>query len=198
MVKDRIGKTYGKLTVVSFAGVIEVGKTKKKSATWNCQCSCGNPKTVVVRGNDLHTGNTQSCGCIATEYVRSPKTHGHCVGGKSKEFDMIIEAKKRATRLELPFDLTPDDIEIPERCPLIPSIAIDKSLDKRSDESPSLDRIIPEKGYVKGNVQVISDLANRMKNSASFEQWHEFCTNSIKFLDELHQDEHARDNGSRN
>lgn len=38
------------------------------------------------------------------------------------------------------------------------------------DNSYSLDRILPEKGYVAGNVQVISHKANSMKYSASKEE----------------------------
>ena len=34
------------------------------------------------------------------------------------------------------------------------------------DDSPSIDKIIPEKGYVKGNVAIISQLVNRVKNNA--------------------------------
>jgi hypothetical protein len=37
------------------------------------------------------------------------------------------------------------------------------------NNSPSLDRIIPSKGYVEGNVIVISDLMNRMKQDSTYE-----------------------------
>lgn len=36
--------------------------------------------------------------------------------------------------------------------------------------SPTVDRIIPKLGYVKGNVAVISDRANRIKADASVEE----------------------------
>lgn len=39
-----------------------------------------------------------------------------------------------------------------------------------SDNSPTLDRIIPRKGYVRGNIIVISFFANRVKNNATVEQ----------------------------
>ena len=38
------------------------------------------------------------------------------------------------------------------------------------DYSPSIDRIIPELGYVKGNVQIICMLANRIKSNATPDQ----------------------------
>lgn len=44
------------------------------------------------------------------------------------------------------------------------------------DNSPSLDRIDPTKGYVPGNVQVVSFLANRAKSNLSDAQLRTFCT----------------------
>lgn len=45
-----------------------------------------------------------------------------------------------------------------------------------------MDKIIPEKGYVKGNVRVISALANLMKNNATIEQLINFSKNIISYI----------------
>lgn len=53
---DETGKQYSKLTVLSFNSL------KGHNAYWNCQCDCGNK--IVVAGNHLRSGHTQSCGCL--------------------------------------------------------------------------------------------------------------------------------------
>ena len=40
-----------------------------------------------------------------------------------------------------------------------------------SDNSPTLDKFIPSKGYVKGNVQIISWRANSLKSDGSPDEW---------------------------
>lgn len=74
--------------------------------------------------------------------------------------------KLRAKKKGLSFDITLDDLTFPDICPVlgIPMIARSGAF---SDNSPSIDRIVPEKGYVKGNVQIISYRANRIKCHAS-------------------------------
>jgi hypothetical protein len=78
-------------------------------------------------------------------------------------------AKARATKFNLPFALTQDMLVVPVVCPIL-GIPLAHGVKKFTDNSPSLDRIKPEKGYVTGNVQVISMLANRIKTNATTEQ----------------------------
>ena len=80
---------------------------------------------------------------------------------------MFRNARDRARRLDLPFDIVHSDVVIPNFCPVL-GIPIFYS-DKRSDNTPSLDRVVPEKGYIKGNIQVISDKANRLKQENTVE-----------------------------
>ena len=57
---DETGKSYGRLTVLK-----KDGKSKDNRIMWLCQCSCGN--LTRVRGSDLRSGHTTSCGCYNNE-----------------------------------------------------------------------------------------------------------------------------------
>ena len=84
---------------------------------------------------------------------------------------IIRSAKRRALSQGIPFDIDYTDISIPEYCPLL-GIKLNKHIGegKLHDNSPSLDKIIPELGYTKGNVWIISNKANRMKSNATIEE----------------------------
>jgi len=82
---------------------------------------------------------------------------------------LLSAAKQRARRGGLPFDIDVTDIAMPERCPLL-GIRLVPFGGRRTNATPSLDRIDPSAGYVKGNVWVISWRANRLKNDATFQE----------------------------
>ena len=82
---------------------------------------------------------------------------------------LLVGARSRAKQKGLPISITVDDIQIPEFCPVL-GLRLEMGVGTQTIASPSLDRIIPELGYVPGNVQVISYLANSMKNNATPEQ----------------------------
>lgn len=78
---------------------------------------------------------------------------------------LIQAARARSRRLKLQFSITYLDIPIPECCPIL-GIKLYKN-NKISYNSATVDRIIPEKGYIKGNVMVISCKANQIKNNGT-------------------------------
>ena len=89
---------------------------------------------------------------------------------------MLARAKERAKSGGIVFDLAFDDFEIPEVCPVLGlPLARNTSGTGPAPNSPSLDRIDPSQGYVRGNVQVISKLANSMKQNASVEELRSFA-----------------------
>lgn len=80
----------------------------------------------------------------------------------------IYALRQRARTRGIVFDLTEKDIVIPEFCPVLGiRLAQNRGKYGPADNSPTVDRINPLKGYVKGNVQVISDKANRIKSNAT-------------------------------
>lgn len=83
---------------------------------------------------------------------------------------ILSRSKARASKKGLEFNLTIEDIVIPEVCPYL---KIPINTDRMY--SPSLDRIDNNKGYIKGNVEVISWKANIMKSNASPEELVEFA-----------------------
>ena len=61
--------------------------------------------------------------------------------------------------------------QLPDFCPIL-GLKLEYSKGSRKDHelSPSIDRIDPSKGYVVGNVHVISWRANRLKSNGSPEE----------------------------
>ena len=77
--------------------------------------------------------------------------------------------KCKATKDKVPFDLTFDYVSkiAPDICPVFNKPLLWSNQGKIKQFSPSLDRIIPNKGYIDGNVQWLSYLANAMKQNAT-------------------------------
>lgn len=114
--------------------------------------------------------------CKKCTYARSDKGVRKAAGEKMKErfredprIPLVYGAKARAKKKGLPFDIEVGDITIPEVCPVF-GTPISRGVEFRSDASPSIDRIDPKRGYVKGNVAVISFRANRFKQDATPEE----------------------------
>ena len=91
---------------------------------------------------------------------------------KNPQKTMLRAAQYRAKIGEFPCTISETDIVIPERCPLLGiKLTCAKGKGGVKDSSPSLDKIIPELGYVPGNVWVISHKANSMKRNATLAEF---------------------------
>lgn len=88
---------------------------------------------------------------------------------------MLKAAKTRAKKRGQEFTISIEDIVIPTHCPIMKE-PLEFIPGRYHNYSPSLDRIDSTKGYIKGNIQVISSLANRMKWDATQEQLIKFAT----------------------
>lgn len=91
---------------------------------------------------------------------------------QSTKLALLRSAKQRAKSRGLDFNIDASDIDLPDKCPLlgIPLFSSYKGENKTYDNSYSIDRIDPRKGYIKGNVWVISYKANRIKNDATLDE----------------------------
>jgi hypothetical protein len=105
---------------------------------------------------------------INTEKYCSPEKR-RTLHRKDPRKVMLIHAKQRAIKKGLDFNIDKSDIIIPDICPLL-NISLFVNDDKLGPNSPTVDRIVCEKGYIKGNVMVISAKANTAKGNLSFEE----------------------------
>jgi len=90
--------------------------------------------------------------------------------------NMVKNARQRAKDKNLAFNIDNDFVRsiTPSHCPIF-NTKLEWSLQRGNGprslpNSPSLDRIDPERGYVKGNVWIISYRANQIKSDASHEE----------------------------
>jgi len=90
---------------------------------------------------------------------------------KHPERQLLTQAKHRAKRKGLDFNLEESDIIIPTLCPIL-EVPLQAHIGQPvlghpHDNSPSVDRTDPRLGYVKGNIEVVSYLANRIKGNVT-------------------------------
>jgi len=102
--------------------------------------------------------------------------------GKIRNFEAHLwrVARYRAKKRGWAFNIEATDLVIPEFCPLL-GIKLVRGKG-RIDSSPTIDRKIPELGYVKGNVAIISWKANRMKYNAGREDILNFAKNLVDYI----------------
>ncbi len=118
--------------------------------------------TCPLHGKPSQRRTCRSCNAA---YMRGYQRQRRAANPK---VTMLERARERATRSGLEFSLVPDEIEMPEVCPVLGiPIIVGGS---RSGNSPSLDRIQPDSGYTAGNVRVISSRANSMKGGRTLSE----------------------------
>ncbi|MCD8189801.1 MAG: transcriptional regulator [Clostridiales bacterium] len=63
--KDYVGKTFGRWTVIEYAGTSKDRGLVGTMNYWKCRCACGN--IGIVGQTELQNGRSQSCGCLRVE-----------------------------------------------------------------------------------------------------------------------------------
>lgn len=132
-----IGARFGKLTVAGEADPYINPKAGTKIRSWKCTCDCG--VSVVVRGDCLRNGNTNSCGC-----EKWPTKHGQC---KSKTYETWMNMQRRCRNGKLK-NYGARGVQVCERWQTFENFLAD--MGERPDGC-SIDRIDSRKGYSPAN-----------------------------------------------
>ena len=91
------------------------------------------------------------------------------------EFHQIRRCRRRAHDKNVPFNMKPSDLllpetgQLPEFCPIFPHLRLDYCAGPDRRLWASVDRKVPELGYTSGNVWVVSMSANTWKSNGSNE-----------------------------
>lgn len=93
-----------------------------------------------------------------------PKRGNENWGVKSR---VVVAAKSRAKQKKLPFSISVESLEWPEFCPVLGIKLNYEWASGKRDDNPSLDQLIPGRGYALENVRVISWRANRIKSNGT-------------------------------
>lgn len=128
------------------------------------------PFLEIERENGAKWRKTYTDGL--TNQKRWELRHPDRLKGRSKNWRLnnpqtylLKAARDRAFKKGLEFNLTKEDIVIPDYCPILKV-----KLVSDTEYAASIDRINPLLGYVKGNIQIISNKANMMKSNATLSE----------------------------
>ena len=99
---------------------------------------------------------------------------------ENQEHRLYNSCRSNAKKKNKEFTLQLEDINLPEFCPILRVKLTNISEQGRVQTNASIDRIDSTKGYTKDNIQIISDLANRMKQDATKEQLVQFAKGVLK------------------
>lgn len=135
-----------------------------------CNCGIDKPTEEFYKDRGKLDGLRESC--KTCQYNRTSSRHV-----KNPAMLMLRNARARAKSFGLEFNLELSDIVIPEKCPIM-GVPLYAGKGHSRNNSPSLDRIDNSRGYIKGNVAVISQQANSIKREANIKQ----IENLLKYM----------------
>ena len=136
------------------------------------------PKTYTKNKDGSPVGGGRRANCRVCNNTRRKRTYD-----SNPISRMIMNSKSRARQCNISFNIKLEDVPIPKTCPIL-EVPLVLGTANSYEFAPSIDRINPSKGYIKGNVRVVSLLANRMKNNGTKEQLLTFARNIEKYLND--------------
>lgn len=194
------GKNYKGTKISKFCSTRCSGKQRieqiKTHPNWGVGPSLGKPKNRVCSGcakdkksEEFRLIKKSSSSRGWLDY-KNNKRYTQCKSCENKKMSIRYREKpwvqvysgrkKHAKKHGIPFTITQEYLKnlfetMPDKCPVLgvpfKRHDIKKLTNKtKSPYSTSLDRVVPSKGYVPGNLVIISDWANRIKQDATIEQ----------------------------
>lgn len=154
---DLTGQKFGRLTVVAF------DRLQDHKTYWKCVCDCG--LTVVATGNNLRSGGTKSCGCLRRETTRAQgkarTTHGESHSNRQRLYSIWCGMRQRCNNPNHhAWDLYGGKgVKI---CDEWSDYLVFKAwaLEHGYEDTLSIDRIDPNKGYCPENCRWLTPSEN--------------------------------------
>lgn len=127
---------------------------------------------VRTKSKNHYDQNREACLARQSEYSKRPKRIAIRRARKDQPVDIMRRAYSGAKSRGRPCNITVEDIERvwpkDNCCPIFRTPFVLGV--PRHSAMPSIDCIIPAKGYVPGNIAIISWRANRIKNNGTLEE----------------------------
>jgi len=144
------------------------------------------PLSMFYRETKSKDGHQSKCISCSKQYRKDHPIQQQTVR-------MLSNARSRAKKFNVPLSITLDYVRslvgkntsFVSHCPVL-GLSLEWSAQRQEGKnttlpnSPTLDRIVPELGYVENNVRIISHRANMLKNNASLQELHLVLADAAK------------------
>jgi hypothetical protein len=173
-------KERNRTTLNQYLKFVENGGQEKTKVCTRCK---GDPQplsnfNIHLMHSDGYASQCKKCGkeTSAVWYEKNKEAvvaRDHKNRKRTWAGRAVSSCRRRASKKHIPFDMDASDLydprtgKLPTHCPLFPSITLDYEAGSDRRNWASVDRIVPELGYVKGNVCVMSYCANTWKTNGT-------------------------------
>lgn len=179
---DISGKSFGKWKVLHRA------ESSTRRPLWRCRCHCGAEKDVL--GENLrsgHSGSCTKCWRIGVGNSKAKKLYeslGDRYIASTDKWYRLIQGRWHYAKnngIAIGFNTKQEFAEYckiiaPTKCPILGvPLVFGGGKSGPLPNGYSVDRIVPENGYVRENIQIISVKANMIKTNASREELRKFA-----------------------
>ncbi len=132
-----------------------------------CNQSLNLNKFSLIEKWNVNSGTKDICKKCSTKIRQTEKLKRDWKVDAAKLLYKNIKSRCKRTGREFSIEL--EDIIIPEKCPVF-GFELKREDKQTWMSAPSVDRIDSSKGYIKGNVTVVSRRANILKRDATVEE----------------------------